>query len=318
MSHEIELKLSLPQAWQPSFNELALLEQYRCEPISQHALINRYFDTPDQRLNHAAVALRIRQRGQDYIQTLKTRGDSRGGLHQRREWEWSVSQPQLDLSLLPLDALPEGVALDQLEVAFNTDFERRCWQLHYPYQDQVAEIELVLDSGWVILAERRDPISEVELELKSGPPEALFELALELAEQLPLRISRISKAERGYRLHNPERARPVPGWVGPTDRFDSNLAALQLERIQALLEAFEFCAEPQVLAALPATLQALEQQLTLAFVPDLAAALQHQRELLEQALTTSRAAELCQNWSQSRELGLCLLQISRWLFLSNE
>ncbi|MFD2271761.1 CHAD domain-containing protein [Undibacterium arcticum] len=50
----------------------------------------------------------------------------------------------------------------------------------------------------------RVPISEVELELKSGDPGELFDLALQLQNAVPLRVGNISKAERGYALYAPQ------------------------------------------------------------------------------------------------------------------
>jgi triphosphatase len=42
-------------------------------------------------------------------------------------------------------------------------------------------------------------LSEVELELKSGDPAAIYDVALRLLDVAPLRIETRSKAERGYR-----------------------------------------------------------------------------------------------------------------------
>lgn len=63
-----------------------------------------------------------------------------------------------------------------------------------------------------------EPISEVELELKAGAPGALFDLALQLQEQVPLRVGNLSKAARGYALQAPVAAAAVkagPVVLGP-------------------------------------------------------------------------------------------------------
>jgi triphosphatase len=44
------------------------------------------------------------------------------------------------------------------------------------------------------------PVNEIELELKHGDPASLFSFALQLHEQMPVRVSNTSKAERGYTL----------------------------------------------------------------------------------------------------------------------
>jgi inorganic triphosphatase YgiF len=150
------------------------------------------------------VALRVRRQGERFIQTLKTRGQSIDGLHQRGEWEWDLASEHLDPSLLGADIWPtELAAPDQMTLVpvFTTDFTRRLWWLTF----DGAEIEVALDLGEVVCdcADGRhltDPISELELELKSGPADALFALAQRLAEQVELQPGDISKAQRGYRL----------------------------------------------------------------------------------------------------------------------
>ena len=44
------------------------------------------------------------------------------------------------------------------------------------------------------------PVCELELELKSGEPQQLFELALAILEIVPFELELVSKAELGYRL----------------------------------------------------------------------------------------------------------------------
>jgi triphosphatase len=61
-------------------------------------------------------------------------------------------------------------------------------------------VEVSLDKGEIVSGARREPILELELELKRGSPEALFDLAQDLARVAPLRLSYESKGERGYRL----------------------------------------------------------------------------------------------------------------------
>ncbi|HTD06302.1 CHAD domain-containing protein, partial [Undibacterium sp.] len=65
------------------------------------------------------------------------------------------------------------------------------------------EVEFALDQGIVQSNGRQETISEIELELKSGQPERLFELALQLQKKIPVRIANISKAQRGYALYRP-------------------------------------------------------------------------------------------------------------------
>ncbi len=320
MPQEIELKLSLPESCQQPFSELPLLQHYlSAEPKLQPQVMqlqNRYFDTADQQLHQHRIALRIRRNDEQFIQTLKTGGSSRGGLHQRSEWEWPVDSGQLELGLLPVDVLPQGVLLEQLEVAFNTDFQRCCWLLDYPLDDQWARIELVLDSGWVSNREQRDPISEIELELKSGPVEALFSLAQELAAVLPLRISRISKAEKGYRLHRTDHAELIPQAPAQLGHFEASNAQQWLDRIQALLEGYLFIADISLLDETLISFEQLGLQLQHGGAENgLIKGLIGQQQGLELLLSESHDENLSQQWLEQRELGVSLLQISQWLYL---
>jgi inorganic triphosphatase YgiF len=79
---------------------------------------------------------------------------------------------------------------------FNVRVSRR--QRTFRYQGAV--IELALDQGEVTGGEQKSPICEVELELKSGPPSALFALARELSAAAPLFLAFDSKAARGQAL----------------------------------------------------------------------------------------------------------------------
>lgn len=324
MQQEIELKLSLPEAHRSDFSALALLKHYvSAEPRVQPQITelkNCYFDTPDQLLHQHAIALRIRRSNDAYIQTLKTRGTSIGGLHQRHEWEWPVPSEQLQLALLPDDVFPESLEPESFEVAFNTDFQRSCWLLDYPLGDQWASIELVLDSGWVSVGQQRDRICEIELELKDGPVEALFALAAELAAEQPLLISRISKAEKGYRLHR------HGGWRNDEDainedcpeilgHFELDNCQQWLDRVQRLLESYQFDNNDGWLNAALQAFDQLGQQLQHGGADiELTGELMQQQRSLETLLATPSEGARALPWLEEQALGGCLLQISQWLF----
>ena len=61
------------------------------------------------------------------------------------------------------------------------------------------------------------PLSEIELELKSGRPEHLFELASAVHEEMPVTLGGPTKAERGYALLAGERAGARQGDAGRAD-----------------------------------------------------------------------------------------------------
>jgi len=63
-----------------------------------------------------------------------------------------------------------------------------------------AKLEVALDVGEVRARDGREAISEVEIEAVEGDPGAAFELAMRILDDIPMRPSAVTKAERGYRL----------------------------------------------------------------------------------------------------------------------
>lgn len=199
MAKEIELKLGIVDG-----NESVLDRLKECfselgieNDMQSKVLQNTYFDTPDKKLNQHRMALRIRKKGNSYIQTLKTKGRSVNGLSERGEWEWDRPEPKLDFVVLEqLDVWPDGMALSKLSPAFETNFTRYQTVLSW----EGGEIELAFDKGEVVAGSDSLPILEIELELISGKPEVLNSLAIKLESYIQLKPSDISKAERGYSL----------------------------------------------------------------------------------------------------------------------
>ena len=88
MANEIELKLKVIEKGDITKKLQDIFPGISLEPKE---LINIYFDTRDFKLNQERIALRIRNKGGQYIQTLKTKGVSVNGLRQRGEWEWPLA-----------------------------------------------------------------------------------------------------------------------------------------------------------------------------------------------------------------------------------
>lgn len=154
-------------------------------------LISVYFDTPDLRLQKAGVSLRVRESKGRRVLTMK-RGD---GLS-REEYEAPLEGHQPPAGLAPLREVLDEDAAAALTPAFNVRVNRR--QRLVRFDD--SEIELAVDQGEVCGGRRVSPISEVELELKAGRPQALFELAKELSKAAPLYLSFDTKSARGQAL----------------------------------------------------------------------------------------------------------------------
>lgn len=254
MAKEIELKLALSPHHVGALLQHPLFQSPYIQACGQRQLINCYYDTSDQQLQAARVALRIRQMDDQFIQTLKTRGQSQAGLSRRNEWEWQRPDNSLDISLLAQTAWPEVFPTppdaEALVPAFNTDFSRQTWL--YSITDSTGnpvQVEIALDQGRVYVEldgeTRADPISELELELKQGEPHHLFDIALQLAHAIPLQICDISKAERGYRLFAPadyqlQLQRPQISPEMTLETVYMTLLQFELESWPRQLEAWQF------------------------------------------------------------------------------
>ncbi|CAN7355660.1 CYTH domain-containing protein [Pseudomonas sp. LjRoot71] len=203
MNKETEIKLRVSRETLAALRDHPLLKKRNKSGWEQRELFNQYFDTPSRDLAAAKVALRLRRDGEQVIQTLKTRGQSVAGLSERNEWDWYLSKTKLDLKKLDDSCWPAALAeLDkkQLVPIFTTDFVREKAEIAWGRGKAKVVIEAALDLGKVLAGEGEEEICELELELRQGDPDALLELAAELAADLALMPCDISKAERGYRL----------------------------------------------------------------------------------------------------------------------
>ena len=202
---EIELKLLVPPAALETLSADPLLTGVRAKRKARKRLDNIYFDTPDHALAAARIGLRLRKDGRRWLQTVKSGGSAQAGLHQREEIEFAVSGKALEWQPLVATAFEAvlGPVWQQLTPQFRTLFSRDIWRLTGPTG---AEIEVAMDQGEIIAGkyrgshERREAICELELELKSGAVDDLFDIALALADRHPLVLSSRSKAERGDAL----------------------------------------------------------------------------------------------------------------------
>lgn len=228
MPKETELKLRASPETLAALREHPLLKKRNKSGWQTRELLNQYFDTPERALAEARVALRLRRDGDTVIQTLKCRGTSVAGLSERNEHEWQLDKVKLDLKKLDDSCWPAQLAdLDKktIKPLFTTDFTREYAEIAWGRGKAKVVIEAALDQGFVIAGKRKEAICELELELREGEPAALLELAAKLTTSVALMPCDISKAERGYRLLEPE-------------RFELDLSVADLEADMALDDAY--------------------------------------------------------------------------------
>lgn len=205
MNQEIELKLALPRKALPALRRHPLIQA--ATPVGPtRTLDNTYYDTADLLLRKHRMAVRTRKQGRSVLQTIKCAGQSTGGLTTRPEWE-SPYGDSFDFSIVTDNAVRKILTRHQAELVpvFSTRFRRETRE----YQQGEVHVLLMIDTGEVVCGEHVSPICELELELVSGTALDLLVLACQLAADLPLIPNDISKAERGFRLHNAQAQEPM-------------------------------------------------------------------------------------------------------------
>jgi len=198
-----------------------------------------YLDTPAGELAARHLTLRLRHAGGRWIAGLKGGRGGAGGMHTRDEWEFERDDPVVDLARFagtPLAALPGAHHLHRrLVPVFQVDVVRTAWIVAPPG----AKLEVALDVGEVRAHAGRAAISEVEIESLEGDAGAAFELAARILDEVRMRPSAVTKAERGYRLARatppvPVHARPVVLDASMTPRAAArDLVGAALAQLQA-------------------------------------------------------------------------------------
>jgi inorganic triphosphatase YgiF len=205
-AQEVELKFEMTDE---ALTRLAKHPAFAA-PAQTSRLRSVYFDNPDRDLKNASFGLRVRHSENGRVQTLKWEKPAAPLL--RREWETGLTGERPDLAALAETPAAEVLngGDEVLEPVFTTTVERdrRLWV----HGEDV--VELSLDRGEITSGARHEPICELELELKAGDPQALFELAAALSKRACLPLLFRSKAERGFHLADdpgwaPERAPPT-------------------------------------------------------------------------------------------------------------
>uniref|UniRef100_UPI003BA9715C CYTH and CHAD domain-containing protein n=1 Tax=Stappia sp. TaxID=1870903 RepID=UPI003BA9715C len=218
-AREVELKLETDRTALQRLKKAAPPPGFTVARAVTKPLQSIYFDTPDLALKTARWSLRVRKTGGSWVQTVKAGTGVVGGLSTPREHEVPVAGSMPDLTRIDdadlrerLWRLLDGAVLDPV---FETAMTRTKRVFSGP---DGAVVECALDAGEIRAGERSQPLFEAELELKDGPVESLFALAEGLAGLGSARLSRFTKAERGYRL--------VAGENGPAEAFKAEKAGV--------------------------------------------------------------------------------------------
>lgn len=201
MQEETELKLSLPLDQADRLKRHPIIRDLKSGRARSRRMLGIYYDTNDLLLKRNDLSLRVREADSRHVQTVKSVGSSGGGLFVRNEWEHDVPDARPDVSLIKNNRIRKRLGgfngAAALQPIFETDIRRTTWDL----VDGETAVELVLDVGEVRLPDgASEKICEAELELKSGDPKRIFDIALALNERIDCTVGHISKSDRGYAL----------------------------------------------------------------------------------------------------------------------
>ncbi len=257
---ETELKLLAPSG---------ALDQLRTSPVILQSARNKgtvrrlettYYDTPDHQLFAAGLSLRVRRSGKHFTQTIKC--SSVNGALTRQEWEAPVKTLAPDVSVLPTAEIAEvfnQIAVHDLVPIFVTRVRRHTIALDVPD----GQIEVAFDDGVIEVGTQREPVSEIELELKQGQAAALYQFGLGLMDVLQLRLGPQSKSDRGYALAldiPPAAVKAGPSSLRGDDSVDEGIAKLLSDCQQHILSNLQPAAsgrEPEAVHQLRVALRRL-------------------------------------------------------------
>lgn len=263
---EIELKLTVASDRLADFNDAPIIAANARNKGTRKHLKAVYYDTPKRALRRDGFSLRVRQSGARFTQTVKA--EFGNDALRRGEWEAAVPSMTPDIALaMPLvsDKLRADLERHPVEAVFSSDIHRHQRLVDLPS----GTIEVAFDHGHLTCGDRSMPVSEIELELKSGSPSAIWELALRLAEHDSVKPSIRTKSARGFDLaaDMPPRApKPPKLRLDPStsldEAFSEILGSCLLHLLQSL-PAAEDGRDPEGMHQLRVALRRLRSALDL-------------------------------------------------------
>jgi inorganic triphosphatase YgiF len=227
---EQELKFTLDETAFKAAQALPLFGSPAVGP-SWRRLRTTYFDTELGDLRRNKITLRMRQVRGGYLMGLKRTPSSGRDFFERGELEVKVQSFQPEFTRFGRDVAASiaGIVGDRpLMPVFVSDIRRSTRSVKVG----ASTIEVAFDSGFIIAGERREPVREIELELKQGDPTALYRFGLAALDALPLSLGVLSKAARGWQLLSAEAPAPVrakPPEIVPQTSVDEAIGILLRE-----------------------------------------------------------------------------------------
>ncbi len=210
MAIETEFKFNISRNQRRS-----VMAGFRRDTVETFDFETTYFDTADLDLKSRGMQLRLRKDGERVIQTFKSKTPATGPFG-RAEHEIAVTDGKINVAHVK-DQLPEDMkdafSSWHLQEQFQTRFRRVSCQV----SKGSFSAEECFDTGDIVAAKRSSDISEVEIELKSGPLPEYSSTCLDFLKRVPAGILLEGKAARGFRLAQNTTPCAVVGIKKPLD-----------------------------------------------------------------------------------------------------
>ncbi|TGD72687.1 CYTH and CHAD domain-containing protein [Mangrovimicrobium sediminis] len=205
MNVESEMKFALSPAAAKKLLRAKTLRRSARGKAKKRRLTSTYYDTRQHGLRKRGGALRVRQCGADFEQTVKLPAPGPLGMQNYEEWNVVADGPQPDLARFQhslLKRLGHAGRAPSLSPVFTTDVERTTLVL----AQGKTRFELALDIGCLRShgrTAREQPVCEAEFELLEGDPLRMLDFILALGDDIDLQPLFMTKAQRGYALARP-------------------------------------------------------------------------------------------------------------------
>lgn len=245
MHQETELKFVGTEDALATLRQSTLLQQLaggrRAKTLVRRAI---YFDSEDHLLRKAGYVLRVRNEGNGFSQTLKKLGN--GDVVTRPEFKSEVSDVAPELEAIPDSRVRWRIIhlLKDKPLAPVFEVDTRRTKLVLTRGKSLA-LEAAFDTGEIRLSRKPGesvPVSEFEVELVRGSADELFSVARQLTENLPLVLSVLSKADRGFRLARGEANAAFTSHgvkLSPAGSADDAVASIISEALHHMLNNVE-------------------------------------------------------------------------------
>jgi inorganic triphosphatase YgiF len=247
---EIELKLSVEPDRLPELKQVLESMGLR-SATSTSTLSSTYYDSQDLKLRQHDLNFRVREVEGRYLQTLKSNDFTNGNVLTRGEWEDVIASDRPDFAAPATGSrLHDVLVPDELRPLFKTQVRRTLVELE---PRSGTRIEVAIDEGQIHSLDggAMEPLSEIELELKSGDPAVIYDVAMRLVDVAPFRVETRSKSERGYALVAADGRTPPAMHAKPVVLQGSMTVETVLQDIGRSCIAHLLCNEPAVLAGQP-------------------------------------------------------------------